>query len=215
MIRQSLDRASPYGMPTFKEEVLSSVHYHLKNSGIEKTRQYLKSENEFHGHKDCWPAIKREADRMIREYAKAHQKDYTPSDTFINTIIKKNHNGHPIDFESLHSMIDLCFVSQIRHSYDWLALWRVLYDQHLLEDTNQSAFARQMNEWYPDARKCKTDSLNDYSSPYLGTKPFTCWNEEEFLRHKTSKQCVSGYRRLLYFCIDLHEKLRQVPVITP
>ena len=126
-----------------------------------------------------------------------------------NTILKKNHNGKCIDFHALHKLLEESFVDEIKFGYEWLAPWRILYDLSLLEDTTLTAFAEQMNKWYPDAKKsCSADSMGDYSNPYLGSTAFVLWDENEFKKRKTSKQSVNGYRLLYNDCEAIKEALK-------
>ena len=126
-----------------------------------------------------------------------------------NTILKKNHKGKRIDFQALHKMLGESFVDEIKFGYEWLAPWRMLYDLSLLEDTTLTAFAEQMNKWYPDAKKsCSADSMGDYSNPYLGSTSFVLWDENEFKKRKTSKQSVNGYRLLYNDCEAIKEALK-------
>jgi len=126
-----------------------------------------------------------------------------------NTILKKNHYGKRIDFQALHKLIGESFVNEIKYNYEWLAPWRILYDLSLLEDTTLTAFAEQMNKWYPDAKKpCSADSMGDYSNPYLGSTAFVLWDENEFKKRKTSKQSINGYRLLYNDCEAIKEALK-------
>lgn len=126
-----------------------------------------------------------------------------------NTILKKNHNGKRIDFQALHKILGESFVDEIKFGYEWLAPWRMLYDLSLLEDTTLTAFAEQMNKWYPDAKKpCSADSMGDYSNPYLGSTAFVLWDENEFKKRKTSKQSINGYRLLYNDCEAIKEALK-------
>jgi hypothetical protein len=126
-----------------------------------------------------------------------------------NTILKKNHNGKRIDFQALHKILRESFVDEIKFGYEWLAPWRMLYDLSLLEDITLTAFAEQMNKWYPDAKKsCSADSLGDYSNPYLGSTSFVLWDENEFKKRKTSKQSINGYRLLYNDCEAIKEALK-------
>lgn len=128
-----------------------------------------------------------------------------------NKVLKKNHHGKPIDFQELHKRIDASFVAEIKFGYEWLSLWRMLYDLNLLEDVTLTSFAEQMNMWYPYAKKpCSADSMGDYYSPYLGTTAFTLWTETEFMKHQTSKQSITGFRRLCNDCETIKEALRSL-----
>ena len=126
-----------------------------------------------------------------------------------NEILKKNHHGKPLDVQALHKMIADVFISDIKYGYEWLSLWRVLNDLKLLEDTKLTAFAEQMNKWYPDAKKpCCADNMGDYYSPYLGMTSFVAWKEEEFMDQKTNKQSISGFRRLYNDCETIKNALK-------
>lgn len=54
------------------------------------------------------------------------------------------------------------------------------------------------------------DSMGDYYNPYLGTTAFVQWNEEEFKKRKTSKQSISGYKRLYNDCETIKEALKSL-----
>lgn len=147
---------------------------------------------------------------MILQYRLAHAQG-APDDAEQppeNTVLKKFHNGRPIDFKALQCTIQRCFISLLKHHYDWLALWRVLYDLGLLEDTHFESFAKQMNKWFVDAPKpCKSDSMGDYASPYLGNTPRQQWTEAAFRMNQTKKQSLQGYRRLNNLCDTITEPL--------
>ena len=140
------------------------------------------------------------------ESTNSERRDTLPLE---NRVLKKNHNGKCIDFQALHKLIGESFVDEIKFSYEWLAPWRMLYDLSLLEDTTLTAFAEQMNKWYPDAKKpCNADSMGDYFNPYLGSTAFVLWDENEFKKRKTSKQSINGYRLLYNDCEAIKEALK-------
>lgn len=131
-----------------------------------------------------------------------------------NVILKRNHTGRRIDFLALHKLIEVAFVNEIKYSYEWLSLWRILYDLNLLEDTTLTSFADQMNKWYPNTKKqCSADSMGDYYNPYLGSTSFVHWDEAMFKKNKTLKQSVAGFRKLYNHCQNIKDKLEKVPVI--
>ena len=133
----------------------------------------------------------------------------TGKDALENKVLKKNHNGKCIDFQALHKLLGESFVDEIKYGYEWLAPWRMLYDLSLLEDTTLTAFAEQMNNWYPHAKKpCSADSMGDYCNPYLGSTAFVLWDENVFKKHKTSKQSINGYRKLYNDCEAIKEALK-------
>lgn len=140
------------------------------------------------------------------ESTNSERRDTLPLE---NKILKKNHNGKRIDFQALHKMLGESFVDEIKFGYEWLAPWRMLYDLSLLEDTTLTAFAEQMNKWYPHAKKpCSADSMGDYFNPYLGSTAFVLWDENEFKKRKTSKQSINGYRLLYNDCEAIKEALK-------
>ena len=157
--------------------------------------------------------FKDESEDKDEEYAEYEEVSGKEMDCkpLENKILKKNHNGKPIDFLALHKRIETSFVAEIRYGYEWLSLWRMLFDLKLLEDTPLTAYAEQMNKWYPNAKKpCCADSMGDYYNPYLGVTAFVQWNEEEFKKRKTSKQSISGYRRLYNDCETIKEALKSL-----
>lgn len=134
--------------------------------------------------------------------------DNVPENKLENKILKKNHNGKPLNFLKLHKTIEKVFVSEIKFGYEWFALWRILFDMKLLEDTTLTAFADQMNKWYPKAKKsCNADNMGDYYNPYLGTTAYVEWDESDFLSQKTNKQSINGYRLLYNDCETINEAL--------
>lgn len=140
------------------------------------------------------------------ESTNSERRDTLPLE---NRVLKKNHNGKRIDFQALHKILGESFVDEIKFGYEWLAPWRILYDLSLLEDTTLTAFAEQMNKWYPDAKKsCNADSMGDYFNPYLGSTEFVLWDENEFKKRKTSKQSINGYRLLYNDCEAIKEALK-------
>ena len=140
------------------------------------------------------------------ESTNSERRDTLPLE---NRVLKKNHNGKRSDFQALHKLLGESFVDEIKFGYEWLAPWRMLYDLSLLEDTTLTAFAEQMNNWYPHTKKpCSADSMGDYSNPYLGSTAFVLWDENEFKKHKTSKQSINGYRLLYNDCEAIKEALK-------
>ena len=140
------------------------------------------------------------------ESTNSERRDTLPLE---NRVLKKNHNGKRIDFQALHKILGESFVDEIKFGYEWLAPWRMLYDLSLLEDTTLTAFAEQMNKWYPEAKKpCNADSMGDYFNPYLGSTAFVLWDENEFKKRKTSKQSINGYRLLYNDCEAIKEALK-------
>ena len=195
----------------FLQVVLSQVKYHLLHDGPDKTKEAFAHQASLYGELDGWGRLKRQVDDMIlacRQERDGSAHAGTGEELLENTILRKYQNGHRIDFHALCMAINQCFVSQLQYCYDWLALWRVLYDLKLLEDTHLEAFAKQMNKWFPGlAKPCKSDSMGDYAKPYLGYTPHKQWTEAAFRQHQTKKQSISGYIRLRNLCTTLTEAL--------
>lgn len=217
MIQQQQTRASPdVQAASFKEVVLSSLRYHLDVDGVSATKEMFRSQNALYSHLDIWPEIVREGDSIILSYMNESDKAKSVplEQKLLNKVLKKNHKGRPIDYKALWRIIEQTFIAELRYGYEWLAPWRILYDLGLLEDTRLSTYAEQMSDWFPHASKpCKADSMGDYFAPYLGLTLFADWTEEAFMSQKTTKQSLSGYRRLYNLCQLLKEQLREIPVI--
>ena len=127
----------------------------------------------------------------------------------VNQIFKRYHDRRPIDFAKLHYLIGSRFVYNIRFAYEWFALWKVLYELRLLENTTLTAFARQMFVWYPDAPKmCRADSIGDYRSGYLGETPSTLWDEHDYIMSLKGNQSRTAFKRICLWNDELREMLR-------
>ena len=212
-------RASPLPdvSASFKEVVLSSVRYNLQHRGVKTTRKQFDEQSKFYNTVDGWSQLSREVNDLIYNFMHASHTsvEVTLTDKApINTIMKKFHDGRPIDFIKLHDLVEKEFVSKIEFGYEWLALWRWLNDMMLLETTTFTDFENQMKQWYPHAPKpCKADSMGDYSKPYLASKPHAVWTKQDFLKYKTNKQCLDGYYKLFNRCQHLKDTISQVPVL--
>lgn len=114
---------------------------------------------------------------------------------------------HAMQAEALLRSVEKYAASKIRFSYEWFAVWRMMNDFGLLVKTDFTSFAKTMNSWFPDvAKPCTADSLGDYAS-YLGGVRFAEWDEDEFLKRKSAKQSLGGFRRLRGLCETLDEHL--------
>lgn len=210
MAQQAPTIALPNVESSFLEVLRYNVLYHLKVDGVESVREELKRQRGWYSNIDGWSALQRELDDLILEYAQSQSSVVlAPSvPIWTNRIMKKYYDGHPIDFDMLHDIIGDCFVSNLEYKYDWLALWRILYDLTLLEDIHLTSFSKQMNEWYPGAAEpCTDDAMNNYSNPYLGITPHDRWTEEAFRLHQTKKQSLNGFWRLKNLCDMLEKQL--------
>lgn len=126
-----------------------------------------------------------------------------------NQIFKRYHERLPIDFTKLHHLIGSRFVCKIRFAYEWFALWKVLYELRLLEDTRLTSFARQMFVWYPDAPKmCRADSIGDYRGGYLGQTPSSLWDEHSYLKNLKGNQSHTAFKRICLWNDELREMLK-------
>lgn len=127
----------------------------------------------------------------------------------VNQIFKRYHECRPLDFARLHQLIGSRFVCRVRFAYEWFALWKVLYELKLLENTTLTAFARQMFVWYPDAPKmCRADSIGDYRGGYLGQTPSTLWNEHDYIMSLKGNQSRTAFKRICLWNDELREILR-------
>ena len=127
----------------------------------------------------------------------------------VNQIFKRYHECRPLDFARLHQLIGSRFVCRVRFAYEWFALWKVLYELKLLENTTLTAFARQMFVWYPDAPKmCRADSIGDYRGGYLGKTPSTLWNEHDYIMSLKGNQSRTAFKRICLWNEELREMLR-------
>ena len=210
MAQQAPTIALPNVESSFLEVLRYNVLYHLKVDGVESVREELKRQRGWYSNIDGWSALQRELDDIILQFTNS-QGSALPAHSvpiWSNHIMKKYYDGIPINFKLLHDIIEKCFVINLEYKYDWLALWRILYDLTLLEDIHLTSFSKQMNEWYPGAAEpCTDDAMNNYSSPYLGVTPHDRWTEEAFRLHQTKKQSLNGFWRLKNLCDMLEKKL--------
>lgn len=126
-----------------------------------------------------------------------------------NQVFKRYYERRPIDFTKLHHLIGSRFVCSIRFAYEWFALWKVLYELKLLENTTLTAFARQMFVWYPDAPKmCRADSIGDYRGGYLGQTPSSLWNEHDYIMSLKGNQSRAAFKRICLWNDELRDMLR-------
>lgn len=146
------------------------------------------------------------------------EKSCEPDDTYIcptpeqlrNDIFKTAFNEGELDLVKLWLWIDANFLKRLANQYDWMALWRVLTDKHLIRNSRQTtkAFVTQMEAWFVEPpQKCNAGSINLYRSGYLGETPNCDWNEETFERRMKNKQRMEGFRRLNDLCHDLMKEL--------
>lgn len=133
-----------------------------------------------------------------------------------NTIFKSSvidpgtHQQRELQLVRLYNWIGEHFVSRLSARYEWFALWRMLYDKKLIEGTRAmtSKFAKQMNDWYPDAPyPCIEGEVNRFRNGYLGQTPFSLWDENAYLSKLHGKQSYSAFRQLYDLCEDLKNTL--------
>lgn len=126
-------------------------------------------------------------------------------------IDPETHRERELQLVRLHQWIGEHFVSRVTAKYEWFALWRVLYDNKLIEGSRAmtSKFANQMNDWYPGLKHpCDEGAVNRFRSGYLGQTPSRLWNENEYLSKISGKQSYSAFRLLYGLCDDLNNTLK-------
>ena len=130
---------------------------------------------------------------------------------FKSSVIDPDtHQQRELQLVRLYNWIGEHFVSRLSARYEWFALWRMLYDKKLIEGTRAmtSKFAKQMNDWYPDAPyPCIEGEVNRFRNGYLGQTPFSLWNENAYLSKLHGKQSYSAFRQLYDLCEDLKNTL--------
>lgn len=130
---------------------------------------------------------------------------------FKSSVIDPDtHQQRELQLVRLYNWIGEHFVSRLSARYEWFALWRMLYDKKLIEGTRAmtSKFAKQMNDWYPDAPyPCIEGEVNRFRSGYLGQTPFSLWDENAYLSKLHGKQSYSAFRQLYDLCEDLKNTL--------
>lgn len=129
----------------------------------------------------------------------------------ISVIDPDTHQQRELQLVRLYNWIGEHFVSRLSARYEWFALWRMLYDKKLIEGTRAmtSKFAKQMNDWYPDAPyPCIEGEVNRFRSGYLGQTPFSLWDENAYLSKLHGKQSYSAFRQLYDLCEDLKNTLK-------
>ena len=131
---------------------------------------------------------------------------------FKSSVIDPDtHQQRELQLVRLYNWIGEHFVSRLSARYEWFALWRMLYDKKLIEGTRAmtSKFAKQMNDWYPDAPyPCIEGEVNRFRNGYLGQTPFSLWNENAYLSKLHGKQSYSAFRQLYDLCEDLKNTLK-------
>jgi hypothetical protein len=128
-----------------------------------------------------------------------------------SVIAPDTHQQQELQLVRLHNWIGEHFVSRLSARYEWFALWRMLYDKKLIEGTRAmtSKFAKQMNDWYPDAPyPCIEGEVNRFRNGYLGQTPFSLWDENAYLSKLHGKQSYSAFRQLYDLCEDLKNTLK-------
>ena len=131
---------------------------------------------------------------------------------FKSSVIDPDtHQQRELQLVRLYNWIGEHFVSRLSARYEWFALWRMLYDKKLIEGTRAmtSKFAKQMNDWYPDAPyPCIEGEVNRFRNGYLGQTPFSLWDENAYLSKLHGKQSYSAFRQLYDLCEDLKNTLK-------
>ena len=108
----------------------------------------------------------------------------------------------------IRAIIEQHALPEIKHKYEWLAVWRAMYDLDVLSKKGYKAFATMINNWFPKAKvSCSADAMGDYSAPYLGETNHEQWNENDFIKQRSAKQSLDGYKSLKRICELLHTQL--------
>lgn len=179
------------------------------NDLVELIRRVDAMLNEFHSEDRKKFSKLLEGQRALYRFLGVPLDDEADELPPVNQIFKRYHELRPIDFSKLRHLIGSRFVYKIRFAYEWFALWKVLYELKLLENTTLTAFARQMFVWYPDAPKmCRADSIGDYRSGYLGETPSTLWDEHCYIKRLTGNQSRAAFKRICLWNDELRETLR-------
>ncbi len=129
-----------------------------------------------------------------------------------NIIFRTHYRGREIDHKKLWDWINEYFLKRLTYKYDWFALWRILKDSGLIQNskTSTSDFVRQMNIWYRDVHTecvCNEGNVNLYRSGYLGKTEYKYWRKADFLEQMKPKQREEGFDRLNDLCVYLSENL--------
>lgn len=161
---------------------------------------------------DCMNAVDRQR-RVLQQ-----QPDGNGDASLLPTqppllVLKKYHNRRHIDYMAIRSHVERIVVMQIKHRYEWYAVYRVMADLNLLDELQLSKFALQMQAWFPDVTLgCTSDSLGEYATGPTG-KAFTLWSADEFRRDKCKRQSLSGFNTLWHHCEALRAALFPLPLV--
>lgn len=130
-----------------------------------------------------------------------------------NLVFKQFHQRHRIDYAAIREKVEMVVVKQMKHRYEWYAVYRTLFDLNLLEEVQLSKFAQQMNVWFPDVPiQCTGDSLGEYATGHT-SKAFTLWNIELFRAEQRKGQSINGFNTLYHRCEQLRAALFPLPVV--
>ncbi len=130
-----------------------------------------------------------------------------------NSIIKTRAQSGAlrINLLELHSFINVHFVNEIKHKYEWYALKYFLEKYELLSKCDNKQFAKQMNheEWFGKIREdihCSSNEMNTYN--YLNTIHYEQWVNKEIPKgsHATKRAVWNIYN--IYTTLELyHDKI--------
>lgn len=164
-------------------------------------------------YSDCIKAVKRmqmkAAQGSVAEKTRKQQADAQPE----NIVFKSFYNRQRIDFAAIRKYVERVVVMQMKHRYEWYAVYRVMMDLQLLDELRLTRFAQQMQLWFPELPLCCTaDTLGDYAVGHTG-KAFTLWNAEQFRQEMRRGQTMNGFNVLFHRCEELRAALFPLPVI--
>lgn len=154
-----------------------------------------------------------EDEQPLHAESKVVETETEPPKGLTNTVLRVRQTGWRLDLGKMWKWINANFIDRLSKGYDWFALWRVLFDNNLIEQGQHQVtkFATQMNEWFPKAKiECTAKQSNLFKNGYLGDTPYRLWNKQTFRERRNSpQQTDDGYDRLEMLCLELGEALEE------
>lgn len=161
---------------------------------------------------DCMTAVDRQRRALLQREGNRGDETLLPTQPRL-LVLKKYHNRRQIDYEAIRRHVERIVVMQMKHRYEWYAVYRVMADLNLLDEPQLSKFALQMQAWFPDVvLGCTSDSLGEYAIGPTG-KAFTLWSADEFRRDKSKRQSLGGFNTLWHHCEALRAVLFPLPLV--
>ena len=163
-------------------------------------------------YSDCAKAVMRMR-RQSGEHAPAPSAQTPQTEQPKNLVFKAFSNRRPIDFATIRSVVERVIVMQMRHCYEWYAVYRVTMDLKMLDELKLTKFAQQMQAWFPDTPlRCTADALGDYAVGHTG-KAFKLWNSEQYRQERRKRQTVTAFNILYHRCEELRAALFPLPTL--